>query len=247
MEQAMIRLTAELQARLRARGVETFHASNHTNFPEDVVLEPPCAIKWSAIHSSFRIGAFSYAVSGHFARVTIGRYCSIAEQVQIGRSNHPMTGVSTSPFFYSRERLFNIGNDFKGAEGYDAYKAPLRRFNYPDPGVITIGNDVWIGHGALVRPGVTIGDGAVIGAMSVVVKDVPPYAVVAGNPATVRRMRLPPVLIAQMLNVGWWRFAPWQLTEVDFTSPDAAIDQLQELAGRTAPYAPNPVHLKDLL
>lgn len=242
----MITLTTELQAALRARGIETFHAPGHASFPENTTFEPPCGIKWIGMLERFHIGAFSYAVSGYFARVSIGRYCSIGEQVQIGRSNHPMTGVSTSPFFYARNPLFAIGRDFDGASDYAAYQAPLRKFTFDPPGTVVIGNDVWIGHGAYIRPGIKIGDGAVIGAMSVVMKDVPPFAVVAGNPATVRRMRLTPAMAAQLAETAWWRFAPWQLVDVDFTSPSTAIDQLRELTAKAAPYLPDLVHLRSL-
>jgi acetyltransferase-like isoleucine patch superfamily enzyme len=242
----MIKLTAELQAALRSGGVETFHAPGHTNFSAESTFEPPCGIKWIGMHGRFHMGAFSYGVSGFFARVTIGRYCSIGEQVQIGRSNHPMTGVSTSPFFYSTTRLLNIGRNFDEADAYHAYAAPSRRFDAEPPGLVSIGNDVWIGHGAYIRPGVTIGDGAVIGAMSVVMKDVAPFSIVAGNPATVRRMRLPLALAAQMIETAWWRFAPWQLADIDFTSPSGAIDQLRDLTSHMTPYQPAVLRLKDL-
>jgi acetyltransferase-like isoleucine patch superfamily enzyme len=242
----MIKLTTELQAALRSHGVESFHTPGHTNLPKDATFEPPCGIKWIAMLGQFHLGAFSYAVSGHFARVNIGRYCSIGEQVQIGRSNHPMSGVSTSPFFYHKERLFDVGEDFDGADAYHAYAAPSRHFDAPFPGVVSIGNDVWIGQGAYIRPGVIIGDGAVIGAMSVVMKDVPPFSIVAGNPATVRKWRIPPALAEQMIETAWWRFAPWQLAEIDFTSPAGALDQLRDLESKFMPYQPTVVRLIDL-
>lgn len=242
----MITLTDEIQARLRAGGIETFHVPGLSNFPDDAIFEPPCGIKWIGLHDQFQIGAFSYAVSGHFAKVSIGRYCSIGEQVQIGRSNHPMTWASTSPFFYAREALFNVGHGFEAAAAYHAYIPPLRRFGGGPPGNIVIGNDVWIGHGAYVRPGVTIGDGAIIGAMSVVTKSVPPYAVVAGNPATIRRMRLPPSVAAKLMDSGWWRFAPWQLTKLDFSLPEAALDQINDVLRTEQPYSPSLIRLRDL-
>lgn len=243
----MVILTAELQARLRAEGVETFHAPGFTNLPDDVVFEPPCAIKWIGLRDHVRMGAFSYAVSGYFARVRIGRYCSIGEQVQVGRANHPMTLASTSPFFYHRnEPLFNVGHRFNEAEAYHNYKAPKRAFNADAPDEVIIENDVWIGHGAFIRPGVRVGNGAIIGAMSVVRKDVPPFAVVAGNPALVRRMRLPSPIAAQLQELAWWRFAPWQLTAVDFSVPETAIDQLRDIIPTLQPYAPQPVIPKSL-
>src|SRR5215469_14518179 len=173
----LIKITLALKERLKERGIESFHGVN-SNISDACVLEPPCSIKWMQIENNFRLGAFSYAVSGYYSEVSIGRYTSIGEQVQIGRSNHAMSWISTSPFFYLRERIFQVGEDFPGAQAYHAYSAPPRphakstAFN-----AVTIGNDVWIGHGAFIRPGVTVGDGAVIGAMSVVTKDVPPYGI----------------------------------------------------------------------
>jgi hypothetical protein len=109
-----------------------------------------------------------------------------------------------------------------------------------------VGNDVYIGHGAFVRPGVTIGDGAVIGAHAVVVKDVPPYAVVAGNPARIRKFRLAPHLIGNLLNLAWWRFAPWQLTDIDITRPGLAVDTLEKLVPRLEAYKPPLISLREL-
>lgn len=242
----LIKMTQPLKEKLRQQGVESFHGAN-SNISDACVFEPPCSIKWMQIENNFRLGAFSYAVSGYYSEVSIGRYTSIGEQVQIGRSNHAMTWVSTSPFFYLRERIFLVGENFTGAQSYHAYSAPPRpharstAFN-----TVTIGNDVWIGHGAFIRPGVTIGDGAVIGAMAVVTKDVPPYGVVVGNPGTLKRPRLSSRAEAAMLELQWWRFAPWQLAEIDFSDPEESIAPLRDLVAREQPYTPEPVRLKAL-
>ncbi|HEX3430733.1 MAG TPA: CatB-related O-acetyltransferase [Rhizomicrobium sp.] len=242
----LIKMTQALKEKLRLRGVESFHGPNN-NISDACVLEPPCSIKWMQIENNFRLGAFSYAVSGYYSEVAIGRYTSIGEQVQIGRSNHAMTWISTSPFFYLRERVFAVGDGFAEAQAYQSYSAPARPHAKATAfKTVTIGNDVWIGHGAFIKPGVTIGDGAVIGAMSVVTKDVPPYAIVAGNPAMVKRIRLDPGTVAAMLLLQWWRFAPWQLAEIDFSDPEKALAPLRELAGREKPYAPEPLKLKAL-
>jgi len=200
-----------------------------------------------ATENKVSLGAFSYAVSGYYSAVSIGRYTSIGEQVQVGRSNHALTWTSTSPFFYLRDKIFAVGDEFAGAERYHTYSAPRR--NAPPATAfkpVTIGNDVWIGHGAFILPGVTIGDGAVVGAMAVVTRDVAPYSVVAGNPATIRRMRLPVALVAGLLRSQWWRFAPWQLTDVDFTSPQHIIDQIDVINGREQPYASESLRIGDL-
>jgi acetyltransferase-like isoleucine patch superfamily enzyme len=242
----LVQMTAKLQDALRAKGIESFHPTNIV-ISDQVVLEPPCSIKWMAIHNSLLLGAFSYAVSGYFSEVRIGRYTSIGEQVQIGRSNHAMTWVSTSPFFYARQRLFDIGHEFAAADPYHAYRPPIRTDAHPTGfKPIAIGNDVWIGHGAFILPGVTIGDGAVIGAMSVVTKNVAPYVIVAGNPATARRTRLPDLLIERYLRLRWWQFAPWQLSEIDFTDPARAADQLEQTIPRLSTYLPSRVRISDL-
>jgi acetyltransferase-like isoleucine patch superfamily enzyme len=117
---------------------------------------------------------------------TVGKYCSIAEPVTVLLGGeHRTDGVATYAF---RERD-GIG------------PAEPNSFSKGD---VVIGNDVWIGWNATILSGVTIGDGAVIGARAVVRKDVPPYAIALGNPARVARYRFTPAQIARLLEVKWW-------------------------------------------
>ena len=234
----LIPFTNAIRSRLRARGVECFlgEGANISGLAE---LEPPCSLKWMQIMNEFKLGAFSYAVSGFFSQVHIGRYTSIGEDVQIGRSNHATKWVSTSPFFYLREKLFDVGEDFAAARNYHGFVPAEHPEAEPTAfKPVHIGNDVWIGHGAFILPGVTIGDGAIVGAQAVVTKDVPPYGIVAGNPATLIRMRLPPVVAAELLQSAWWRYAPWQLCDVDFSVPEKAVEQLALTTPHLEPYAP---------
>ncbi len=204
-----IRLTQELIDILLQQGVSTHHRPGAL-LPDNTLFEPPCSIKWMGIEHSLFLGAFSYAVSGHYFGCRIGRYCSFGEQVQIGRHPHPMHWVSTSPFFYLP---YNDVINQSVPEGIELDG----RFDFKREGppvtakLTTIGNDVWIGHGAFILPGVTIGDGAVVAAMSVVTKDIPPYAVVAGSPARVVRYRFPEEQIEALQASKWWEFAPWQM------------------------------------
>ena len=116
----------------------------------------------------------------------IGRYCSIAEGVRILTENHPMEFKSTHGFFFNPE--------LKYCGDYLGERKPLK-----------IGNDVWIGYNAIIMPSVSqIGDGAVVAAGAVVNKDVPPYAVVVGNPARVVRFRFSPDTIEALLESKWW-------------------------------------------
>lgn len=240
-------MTTELQRRLRNHGVEAFQGPE-TRISDAAVLEPPCSIKWMNIENSFSMGAFSYAVSGFYSGVRIGRYTSIGEEVQIGRASHPMSWVSSSPFFYLKDRLFDVGDDFKDATLYHSYGAPDWQNAVPTQfKPISIGNDVYIGHGAMIMPGVTIGDGAVVAAMAVVTKNVPPYAIVGGNPARIIRMRHDPIIAAQLLFIRWWDYAPWQLQGVDFANPAGAIEGLKRVAESAPIYAPETVVVSALL
>jgi len=140
-----------------------------------------------------------------------------------------MTWASTSPAFYLREALFSVGNSFEGASNFhennDVPAEPSTTLK-----ITQIGNDVWIGHGAYIAAGVTIGDGAIVAAKSVVVKDVPAFAVVAGNPAIIKKWRLAPELISPMLRCAWWRFAPWHLKSLKPADPVQFVHNVMHLS-----------------
>jgi chloramphenicol O-acetyltransferase type B len=229
---------------LHKRGVEVLTRSGRSSvsLPLATRIEAPASLKWTEYAHSLTMGAFSYQVSGHCFAARIGRYCSIGEDVQIGRQDHPMGWMSTSPAFYLHDQLFSLGDGFAGSEEYHSY-----RFTPSQPPtrakITTISSDVWIGHGAIIRAGVTIGTGAVVAAGAVVAKDVPHYAVVAGNPAQIKKFRLPPEVISPMLRLGWWRYAPWQLTHVDITSPHQVIAALQQMEGKVPLFEPSVIDI----
>lgn len=124
-------------------------------------------------------------------KLTIGKFVQIANGVQIitSSANHQMDGFSTYPFV-----IF-------GEPWSSSYEA-----KWPNKGNTIIGNDVWIGHESLIMPAVTIGDGAIIASRSVVTKDVPPYTIVAGNPAKMIRKRFDDQTIAELLQIAWWNW-----------------------------------------
>ena len=128
-------------------------------------------------------------------RLVIGRFCAIARGVRfvMNGANHAMDGLSTYPFW-----IFGGGWE-------SAAPAPG---SLPYKGDTVVGNDVWLGYEALVMPGVTIGDGAIVASRSVVTADVPPYAIVGGNPARVLRTRFSPEVIERLRRVAWWRWPP---------------------------------------
>lgn len=230
---------------LYAQGIEVLRRPggiSAVNLPRHTVLEAPSSLKWATFEHSIEMGAFSYQVSGSCIAARIGRYCSFGEEVQIGRQNHPTTWASTSPAFYLCDQMIALADGFRGASDYHAYsitadEAPTHAR------ITTIGNDVWIGHGALICAGVTIGDGAIVAAHAVVSKDVPPYAVVAGNPAVIKRFRLPVQLISPMLRCRWWRFAPWQLAHLNPARPEAFIAGIFQMAD-AEPFSPSVIDLR---
>ncbi|OZC67705.1 acetyltransferase [Rhodococcus sp. 06-470-2] len=118
----------------------------------------------------------------------IGKYCSIAAEVNILLGgNHPTDRITTFPLRHK------LGLPGAGTDGYPSSKGDVR-----------IGNDVWIGFGVTIVSGVKIGDGAVVAAGSSVVGDIPPYAIVGGNPAKIIRMRFDKVVVEQLMTMRWW-------------------------------------------
>jgi phosphonate metabolism protein (transferase hexapeptide repeat family) len=138
---------------------------------------------------------YSYVVNdSDIAYTTIGKFCSIAAMTRINPGNHPMERASQSHFTYRASAYF------AGEQDEDEFFAWRRA----QP--VVIAHDVWIGHGAIVLPGRTIGIGAVIAAGAVVTKDVAPYAIVGGNPAHVIRPRFPSAIVDRLLQLAWWNW-----------------------------------------
>lgn len=229
---------------LKSRGVEVLNrGGGSVSLPQNTRLEAPCSLKWTQYEHSIHLGAFSYQVSGYCFAARIGRYCSFGENIQIGRQNHPTTWVSTSPAFYLGDRLFDLDKGFNGHAQYHSYK-----FDYKGPPtraqITTIGHDVWIGHGAYIGAGVTIGDGAIVAAHAVVTRDVPAYAVVAGNPAVIKKMRVPPQFLSPLIRSKWWNYAPWQIDHLDPSDIHGFIKGMHKVRETEAPFQPDTIDLR---
>ncbi len=135
-------------------------------------------------------------------RLIIGKFCSIAcgTQFIMGPANHRTSSVTTYPFAV-------FGGEW-------AERVPSHLSQLPFKGDIIVGNDVWIGRNSVILPGVTIGDGAIVAAHSVVARDVEPYTVVDGNPARFLKKRFREELIQLLLQLRWWDFPPEKLVEI---------------------------------
>lgn len=133
-------------------------------------------------------------------RLVIGKFCAIAEGARfiMNGANHAMSGFSTYPF-----NIFGHGWE----EGFD-----VASWEKENRGDTVIGNDVWIGMEAIVMPGVSIGDGAIVAAKSVVTHDVPPYAIVAGNAAKIVKTRFDNRTVERLVRLAWW---DWPLDKIN--------------------------------
>ena len=197
------------------------------------------------------LGAFAYfnaAGQTSAYRVHFGRYSQIGESSVLGPPEHPQDWFSNHPFAFTRPALMPA-----------IYRTPEFQRLAPEDSdgpsyVDTVVNDTWIGHeaylgvGCFVRRGVRIGDGAVVGARSVVTRDIPPYAVAVGSPAKVVRLRFAEPLVERLLKLQWWRYdlAPFK-QRVDFSQMEATLEFFeQQLAeGHLQPLRPRSYALQN--
>lgn len=143
------------------------------------------------------IDRYSYiGYDGEVHNCDIGAFCSIANRFIAGGAKHPIDWVSTSPVFYNA----------KGGTGLH-----LGHLEIPPAKRTYIGHDVWIGARVIVMQGIQIGNGAIIGAGSVVTKDIPPYAIAVGCPAKVIKYRFDEKTIAELQETEWWKLPDEQL------------------------------------
>jgi virginiamycin A acetyltransferase len=150
-------------------------------------------------------------------RLVIGKFCAIARGVKfiMNGANHKTSGISTYPFYI-------FGNGWE--------KAAPQPGDLPFKGDTVIGNDVWIGYDCLIMPGVKIGNGAIISSRSVVVNDVPAYAVVGGNPAKIIKERFSQEDIATLESIAWWDWSKEDITRNIATIVSADIAALKACA-----------------
>lgn len=210
-------------------------------------LEPPlCIVARIASPTVVNIGAFCSLSGGQVGHCEVGRYSAFGPEVMIGAHEHPTDWLTVS-------RLTHV----RGLHGWDAFLHPedLARAQrgvrpYPRSTRLTrIGNDVWIGQRSYVKPGITIGDGAIIAAGSVVTRDVPPYAVVAGVPAVVKKQRFPDVVVEKLLRAQWWRYDLYAFDPLPYDRVEDALDQIAEQveSKKITPYAPPRVTPEELV
>ena len=172
------------------------------------------------------VGDFTYIADSDFEshvthhyewlgdKLIIGKFCQIAAGVEfmMNGANHQMNAVSTFPFYT--------------LEGWDMDPPALS--DLPLKGDTVIGNDVWIGQNSVILPGVHIGDGAIIGANSVVGSDVEPYMIMVGNPAKVLRKRFDDKLIDLLLKFKWWEKSIEEINDIIPIITSSDLDKVKE-------------------
>jgi phosphonate metabolism protein (transferase hexapeptide repeat family) len=171
------------------------------------------------------MGDYSYVVNdSQITYTSIGKFCSIAAMTRINPGNHPTHRATQAHFTYRASAYFPGEDD--DAEFFD-----WRRSHH-----VTFGHDVWIGHGAVILPGRNIGTGAVVAAGAIVTKDVPPYTIVAGNPARILRRRFSQAVADGLMDLAWW---DWDHETLRLALPDfrrlPVEDFLSKYRGVTAP------------
>jgi virginiamycin A acetyltransferase len=183
---------------------ESFPLENYDNlcFLKNIISNPNIIVGDYTYYDDFEnVMNFEKNVKYHFDfigdKLKIGKFCMIASDVVfiMNGANHLSKSISAFPF-----AIFG-----------KAWSQAMAGKAYPNKGDTHMGNDVWLGYRSTIMPGVTIGDGAIVASNSTVVKDVDPYSIVGGNPATLIKKRFPDVTIETLLRLKWW---DWDIEKI---------------------------------
>lgn len=196
--------------------------------------EPYCS--YNNGFSVVSLGSFSYfnsVVPANDLNMSVGRYCSIGDNLSILGINHPIDRFTTSSVSYDNRA--NICRDLLEDSNFKQKENP----NISNDKSIVIGNDVWIGSKVTLSRGIKINDGAIIASGSIVTKDVPPYAIVGGIPARILKFRFNSDIIYELQKSRWWEF---KFTDFEISS-DCKIEEFITYIHNSnlTPFQPEPL------
>lgn len=195
-----------------------FKTGEQVTLTDPIIAEPYATMPKGGFHSA---GAFSYSQSNLRQTTTMGRYCSISWSCSVLGASHPVQSIST--------HLFTFRKHFTDAIRKKHGRGPIPPdFDSEETKGVHLGHDVWIGQNVLLKPGVSIGTGAVVAAGSVVTKDVPPYAIVGGVPAKLIRYRFDEPLRERLLASEWWVHYVADFSTLPVDDPERFLDGLEE-------------------
>ena len=172
--------------------------------PSEPLIHPDCEVVNTSFGAYCELGRGSRVQNSEFldysytdratdiANATIGKFANIASYTRIGPTDHPLHTASLHHFLY---RSADYWDDAEVDEEFFAHRKSRR---------VTIGHDTWLGHNCIIKPEVTVGDGAVVASGAVVTRDVEPYTIVAGLPAKPMRRRQPPEIAERLIELAWW-------------------------------------------
>ncbi|GGB57122.1 streptogramin A acetyl transferase [Roseibium aquae] len=211
--------------------VHPFKGAQHTVFLKNVITHPTIEVgDYTYYNDDDRPEDFENRnVRYHFDfngdRLKIGRFCALAQGTTfiMNGANHAMGGFSTYPF-----SIFGKGWE----KDFD-----FSIFHREARGDTLVGHDVWFGTNATVMPGVSIGSGAIFGAHAVAASDIPPYAIVVGNPGRVMRQRFDPETIGRLLKIAWWDWPVETITRHLHAIRGADLAALEKAALDAGPQA----------
>lgn len=194
-----------------------FSAALQSDLTGPVELDKYSCINRSTVNSYVGVGLHSYISDS-----IIGKYSLIGSRVSIGGFEHPKNWLSIGAFQW--------GQSIENWNLEEELSVHFKKFKKPDPLITKIMEDCWIGNNAVVKAGVVISPGAIIGSGSIVTKNVPPYAIAVGNPARIIGYRFSKKIIKRLLKVEWWNFDLQVLIGVNFEDINAALDYFESLS-----------------
>lgn len=207
---------------------------SHSNIHASAIVAPTVEIEHpinmgarAELVGNCTVGRYGFINGGTviFGPTTIGRYVTFARNCQVAPTEHPIDQLTTS-WFGAYKSAFPNDPICQSMPERKAGPPPLNRKRRQNT---TIGHDCWIGANVVILKGVSIGPGAVIGAGAVVTKDVPPYGIVVGAPASLIKYRFDDETIARLMRVRWWDMDPKRLVDIPVADINAALARLEAM------------------